>query len=152
MAEMDFPEESFDLIWSEGAIYNMGFAEGICEFRRFIKPGGYLAVSEASWLKPGAPDEIREFWDAEYPAMDLAGNCLKKLEAEGYESITHFTLPFTDWEEYFNPLKGRVEEMIRRHPDDPDAKKYYDMERKEYYLCDKYQEWFGYVFYIARKM
>ncbi|NPV00769.1 MAG: class I SAM-dependent methyltransferase [Brevinematales bacterium] len=152
MGEMDFPPESFGLIWSEGAIYNIGFAHGIREFRRFIKTGGYLAVSEASWLKPGAPWEIRDFWNAEYPGIDTIDGSLEKLIAAGYELVAHFTLPDTDWFAYYDPLKGRLDEMMRRHPNDPDAKAYYAMERHEYELFDKYREWYGYVFYIAKKL
>jgi ubiquinone/menaquinone biosynthesis C-methylase UbiE len=33
MKEMAFPASSFDVIWSEGAIYNMGFEAGLRKFR-----------------------------------------------------------------------------------------------------------------------
>jgi SAM-dependent methyltransferase len=33
MLEMDFADESFNLIWSEGAIYIAGFAHGLAEWR-----------------------------------------------------------------------------------------------------------------------
>ncbi|OHD53861.1 MAG: hypothetical protein A2014_09835 [Spirochaetes bacterium GWF1_49_6] len=151
MGEMDFPAESFDLIWSEGAIYNIGFDRGVREFRRFLKPGGYLAVSEASWLKPGAPKEIRDFWNAEYPGIDTIGHCLEKLDAAGYGPVAHFALPDADWFAYYDPMKGRIDDMLRRHHDDPDAREYYAMERHEYKLFEKYREWYGYVFYIAKK-
>ena len=47
---LPFEAQSFDAIWSEGAVYNMGFAAGIKAWRRFLKPGGILAVSELTWL------------------------------------------------------------------------------------------------------
>jgi cyclopropane fatty-acyl-phospholipid synthase-like methyltransferase len=48
MHEMDFAPELFDLVWSEGAIYIMGFEQGFKACRPFLKPGGYMAVTEAS--------------------------------------------------------------------------------------------------------
>ena len=48
MKNMNFPELSFDLIWSEGAIYIMGFAHGLAQWRQFLKPRGYMVVSELS--------------------------------------------------------------------------------------------------------
>ncbi len=50
MDALPFQEEELDLIWSEGAIYNIGFERGITEWRKFLKPGGYLAVTDASWF------------------------------------------------------------------------------------------------------
>ncbi|MEE4383855.1 MAG: class I SAM-dependent methyltransferase, partial [Pseudomonadales bacterium] len=45
MDELPFGERSLDAIWSEGAIYNMGFENGVRSWRRFLTPGGILAVS-----------------------------------------------------------------------------------------------------------
>ena len=50
MEALPFAESAYDAIWSEGAIYNMGFAAGIKAWRRYLKPGGVLAVSELTWL------------------------------------------------------------------------------------------------------
>ena len=52
MDSLTFAEESLDLIWSEGAIYNMGFGKGIEAWRPFLRSGGVLAVSEITWLRP----------------------------------------------------------------------------------------------------
>src|SRR5262249_11799155 len=57
MSALDFPDASFDLIWSEGAIYVMGFAEGLRAWKRLLKPHGAIAVTELSWLGPDIPEE-----------------------------------------------------------------------------------------------
>ncbi len=44
MAALPFEEEALDAVWSEGAIYNIGFANGIQALRRFLKPGGKKAL------------------------------------------------------------------------------------------------------------
>jgi ubiquinone/menaquinone biosynthesis C-methylase UbiE len=46
MDNLQFDNEEYDVIWSEGAIYNMGFENGINDWKRFLKPGGLLVVSE----------------------------------------------------------------------------------------------------------
>ncbi|MDD3859911.1 MAG: class I SAM-dependent methyltransferase, partial [Bacteroidales bacterium] len=43
MENLPFREEELDLIWSEGAIYNIGFKRGLNEWRKFLKQGGYIA-------------------------------------------------------------------------------------------------------------
>ncbi|GAG39125.1 unnamed protein product, partial [marine sediment metagenome] len=41
---MDFPEESFDIIWAEGSIFVIGFENSIKKWRRFLKPNGFLVI------------------------------------------------------------------------------------------------------------
>jgi ubiquinone/menaquinone biosynthesis C-methylase UbiE len=62
MDNLPFQSEELDLIWSEGAIYNIGFERGLNEWRRYLKPGGYIAVSESSWFTDERPAEINDFW------------------------------------------------------------------------------------------
>ncbi|WP_462318302.1 class I SAM-dependent methyltransferase [Marinilabilia sp.] len=50
MENLPFRKEELDVIWSEGAIYNIGFERGLREWRGFLKRGGFIAVSEACWL------------------------------------------------------------------------------------------------------
>src|SRR5467141_2730368 len=76
MFDMDFPADSFDLIWSEGAIYIAGFASGLSAWRRFLKPGGWIEVSELAWLVPNPPADAAVFWARNYPAMNsIERNC-----------------------------------------------------------------------------
>ena len=49
MEDLQFDNEEYDVIWSEGAIYNIGFENGINDWKRFLKPGGLLVVSEITW-------------------------------------------------------------------------------------------------------
>jgi SAM-dependent methyltransferase len=76
--------EEFDVIWSEGAIYNMGFAAGVSAWRRFLKPGGKLIVSEITWLTADRPAELQSHRDAEYPEIDVASAKIGILERQGY--------------------------------------------------------------------
>ena len=64
MDALPFLEEELDLIWSEGAIYNIGFERGMNEWNKFLKKNGLIAVTEASWFTPERPSEIDDFWMA----------------------------------------------------------------------------------------
>ena len=46
MGNMDFLDESFDIIWAEGSIAVVGFKTGLKEWRRFLKPNGFLVVHD----------------------------------------------------------------------------------------------------------
>ena len=57
MMALDLPDETFDLIWSEGAIYVMGFEQGLRAWKRLLKPGGAITtrLDENSALLAGCP-------------------------------------------------------------------------------------------------
>ena len=59
MADLPFAEGSFDLLWSEGAAYSMGFFAALAAWRRLLVDGGCLAVSELVWLDRSPPAEVR---------------------------------------------------------------------------------------------
>jgi ABC-type dipeptide/oligopeptide/nickel transport system ATPase subunit len=61
MQALPFAEASLDLIWSEGAIYNMGFEAGLAAWRRLLRPAGVVAVSEITWLTEVRPAELEDY-------------------------------------------------------------------------------------------
>jgi ubiquinone/menaquinone biosynthesis C-methylase UbiE len=152
MFAMDFARDEFDLIWSEGAIYIMGFAAGLSICRRFLKPGGWMVVSELTWLVPDPPAEAREFWAGNYPAMrSLEQNRCIVTEA-GYESPATFVLPAADWwENYYGPGEARLLQVRERYRDDAETMAALDEVRREYDLFRAHSDSYGYVFYIMRK-
>src|SRR5690554_4504846 len=104
MDELPFQKEELDLIWSEGAIYNIGFQRGLNEWHKFLKPGGYISVSEASWFTEERPSEIDEFWKDAYPEIDTISNKIAQMQKAGYVPIAVFALPENCWiENFYNP-------------------------------------------------
>lgn len=144
--------ESLDLIWSEGAIYNMGFSTGIEAWRPLLRPGGVIAVSEITWLCPDPPEEIRRHWNAEYPEIATAAKKMAILERAGYDLLGYLVLPSTNWmDNYYEPTTGRIPAFLERHAGRPEAEEIVDLERREADLYKRYQKWFSYGFYVARK-
>ena len=151
MADLDFDEKSFDIIWSEGAIYIMGFRKGLEYWKRFVKPGGAVAVTEISWLTDNPPDETRRFWHENYPAMKSVDENLKIIDNLGYSLLSHFTLPESSWEDYYLPLEKRIAGLRVKYEGNKEAQKFLDVEQAEIHLYHKYRDVYGYVFYVMRK-
>ena len=152
MDALDFDEGFFDAIWSEGAIYNMGFEAGVAAWRRFLKPGGVLALSEISWLTATRPKELQAHWDAEYPEIDTASAKIAVLERQGFSPIGYFPLPVSDWlDEYYGPLRARFAEFLSSHGHSEAARAIVDAEEAEIALYETYRDVVGYGFYVARK-
>jgi SAM-dependent methyltransferase len=153
MEALPFETSSYDAIWSEGAVYNMGFAEGVRAWRRFLRPGGILAVSELTWLSDNRPDALQAHWMREYPDVDTASAKLAVLEREGYSPAGYFPLPRYCWlDNYYRPLQRRFAAFLDRHGHAPAARAIVAAEENEIALYEKYSEYFGYGFYVARKV
>jgi SAM-dependent methyltransferase len=152
MASLPFEDGSLDLIWSEGAIYNMGFTRGIEAWRQFLKPGGVLAVSEITWLRPDPPDDIKGFWETEYPEIATAAEKIAILERAGYDMLGYFVLPSTCWiDNYYRPTEARMHDFLQRHAGQPEADELIERERQEAAMYERFQSVYGYGFYVARK-
>ncbi len=152
MDNLPFPPESLDLIWSEGAIYNIGFARGLKEWRKFLKAGGYLAVSEASWFTEERPVEIEEFWKDAYPEIDTVSHKVARMEEAGYIPVATFILPENCWTEHFyDPQVSAQEKFLKKYAGNKSAEELVANQRREAELYYRYKEYYGYVFYIGKR-
>jgi ubiquinone/menaquinone biosynthesis C-methylase UbiE len=151
MFDLKFERDSFDVIWSEGAIYIMGFEKGLREFKPLLKKGGYVAVTEISWLKPNPPAELKSYWDKDYPGMDTVDGNLARLADAGYREISHFVLPDSCWwDDYYNPLEKRIVMLEKKYADDSEAQDLLNENRREIEFFRKYSDFYGYVFYVMQ--
>lgn len=153
MENLPFRAEELDLIWSEGAIYNIGFERGVTEWRKFLKAGGYIAVTEASWFTEERPAEINDFWMNAYPEIDTIPHTMAKLQKSGYIPVASFVLPQNCWMEHFYDLQVEAQEkFLNKYQGNPTAEQLIRYQRHEAQLYAKYKEYYGYVFYIAKKI
>jgi len=153
MDNLPFREEEMDLIWSEGAIYNIGFERGLNEWRKYLKAGGYVAVSEASWFTEERPAEIDEFWNTEYPEIDTIPNKIAQLQKAGYIPVATFILPENCWTEHFYAPQVKVQkDFLEKNAGNQAAVEFIANQEHEAQLYDKYKEYYGYVFYIGKKI
>jgi len=153
MDDIPFEEGELDLIWSEGAIYNIGFEKGLRYWHKFLKPGGFVAVTEASWFTEERPEEIETFWHDAYPAIDTIPRKLDVLQKAGYIPVACFILPESCWtEHYYKPQAKAREVFLEKHRGNTMAEELVENERREAVLYDRYREYYGYVFYVGRKI
>ncbi|MCU0459902.1 MAG: methyltransferase domain-containing protein [Bacteroidales bacterium] len=153
MDDLPFAEGELDLIWSEGAIYNIGFKKGLNYWRKFLKPGGYVAVSEASWFTEERPEEIKTFWLNAYPEIDTIPNKVAVLQKAGFVPVACFILPENCWTDHFYVQQVQAQELfLEKHRGNRSAEELVENERREALLYSKYRDYYGYVFYIGKKV
>lgn len=97
--DIDLSDERFDIVWAEGALMEIGFVRALREWRRLLRPGGYLVVHDN--------------------ARDLDRK-LGSVTAHRYELVGYFLLPEDAWwVDYYGPLHEEVREKRETHADDP---------------------------------
>ncbi len=124
MTELPFRPNEFDIFWAEGSIYNIGFEKGLTEWRKFIKPGGFIAVSECCWLTNKRPDNIGYFLQ-NYLEIDNISNKLRIMEQAGYLPTAHFVLPEHCWtDNYFAQMETRMREFLEENNNSTAARQF----------------------------
>lgn len=150
MNQMEFPPLSFDLIWSEAAIYIMGFRNGLSKTKPLLKPGASVVVSEIVWLKPNPPQEVVEYW-REYPEIDSIENKLLVISKLGYDLVDYFVLPRDSWtKDYYTPLEEKVAFFQEKWRGDIEAKNVLDAAEKELSIFNRFSDYYGYAFFILQ--
>ena len=154
MEDMPFENESFDVLWSEGAIYNIGFEKGIREWRKYLKQAGKLVVSELTWLTEERPKEIGKYWESEYPEVSTASCKIAQLEKHGYKLLGYFPLNEACWvDRYYRPLEARFESFAKENPDRIEAvNAVIEEHHAEMNLYLRYGDFVSYGVYIAEKV
>lgn len=143
------PDGSFDVLWSEGAIYHLGFEAGLRSWRRLLAPGGLAAVSEISWLVPDPAAEALAFWAEAYPGMASRETNRERAGRAGYRRIGDFALPKEDWlADYYDRIAERIGPLREERGHEPEVARALDEAEREHTLFLRHHESYGYVFYL----
>ena len=129
--DIEFPNEHFDIVWAEGVIAIIGFEKGLKEWRRFIKPHGYLGIHDDV-------DDIQRKTEA--------------IPAHGYTIINTFAVPKdTWWDEYYSLLEKRIKKLRNTYRADADVLAMLDKEQRGIEMFKNEPKYHGSLFYVIQK-
>lgn len=153
MADPGLPPASFDLVWSEGALYNIGIENALRACRVLLRPGGYLAFTDAVWRKENPPSEVKASFEPDYPTMGHVQDVLAAIESSGFLLIGHFTLPDEAWwDDFYTPMETRIEDLRGKYGDDDEALAVLDQLAQEPEMHRRYSDYYAYEFFVARRV
>jgi len=151
MDSLPFPPGSFDLIWAEGSIFVIGVEAGIAAWKKFIRPGGFLAFTEACWFVDAPSDEVRGFWEQCYPQIRSVEETRALISRTGYQLYADFSLPpSTWWDEYYTPMLARLPTAREECRDIPGAAEFFTGIDQEIEMHRRHSGDYGYQFFLLR--
>ena len=153
MLDMDFEEYTFDIIWSEGALYFMGFQNGLKRCHQLLKNDGYLAVTEIVYLVNDPPAPLIQYFENEYPDIKTVQDKIDLIQNERFDLISHFTLPNSSWLDHFYlPMEKELTRLIRKYDGNEIALGIFEEIKNEINLYKKFSDFYGYEFFIMQKI
>jgi SAM-dependent methyltransferase len=94
LLDLDFDEDEFDIVWAEGSVFVIGFQEALREWRRLIRPHGYLVIH----------DKMKDFMKKQ----DV-------ISLSGYRLIDKFVLTPEVWRLKYYPLEMRISKLLKKY-------------------------------------
>ena len=153
MANLGLPPVSFDLVWSEGALYNIGIENALRVCRVLLRPGGYLAFTDAVWRRDNPPPEVKASFEDDYPTMGKIADVLAAIERSGFSLIGHFTLPDEAWwDDFYTPMEIRIEELRGKYKEDDEALAVLDQLAQEPAMHRRHSGYYAYEFFVTRRV
>ena len=152
MENLSFQKEEFDLIWSEGAIDNIGFEKGLTYWNGFLKKNGYVVVTCPSWFTRERPAEAEKFWADSGSGIDTIEHNVKAMQTAGFQFVASFTLPDVCWMNYFIPRDKALKAISKKYAGNKTVETFIMENQYEVELYAKYKQHYVYAFYIGKKI
>jgi SAM-dependent methyltransferase len=152
MTDIGDEDGIFDVVWAEGSLYVMGFKEGLSACFDRLKPGGFAVVSELMWMNPDPPEQCKDFFATEYPAMtDIATN-ERWIYESGFEIVDRYVQSEAAWwDSYYRPLGARLTMLREEYSEDPERLAMLEGVRAEIVIYERYSRHYVYVMLVLRR-
>ncbi|WFN36960.1 class I SAM-dependent methyltransferase [Methanomicrobium antiquum] len=152
MDNLPFEKEEFDIIWAEGSIFITGFENGINYWKKFLKHGGYMSVSDLVKFKEVLSKDVTDFLNQCSPDILNEEETLLTIKKAGLETIAMFKLPENVWHEsFYNYMKENNKILREEYKDNPDALSIIDFNDLEINVYSKHADEYGYTYFIIKK-
>ena len=140
-----------DLLWCEGAAYNIGFVDALSLWAPAIVPAGFVVVSELSWLEQeAAPIAVRDFFRSGYPDMRSVQQNAELVEQAGFKLLGTHTLPREAWVDgYYDVLAPRAKALLGHTA--PSVREFAAETLREIEIFEQSDNSYGYVFFLLQR-
>jgi ubiquinone/menaquinone biosynthesis C-methylase UbiE len=152
MLDMDFEDNTFDIIWSEGALYFMRFQNGLRRCHQLLKIDGFLAVTEIVYLVNNPPAPLIQYFEKEYPDIKAVKDKIDIIQNERFRLISNFTLPESSWlDSFYLPMEEELTRLNKKYQGNEIALGIFEEMKNEIDLYKKFSDFYGYEFFIMQR-
>ncbi len=153
MLDMDFEENTFDIIWSEGALYFMGFQNGLRRCHQLLKNDGFLAVTEIVYLVNNPPAPLIQYFEKEYSDIKAVKDKIDLIQNERFHLVFNFTLPESSWlDSFYLPMEKELTRLTKKYQGNEIALGIFEEMKNELNLYKKFSDFYGYEFFIMQRI
>lgn len=149
MGDLDWEPGSIDLLWSEGAAYNITFEGALTAWRPLMASGGVAVISEMNFFTDDVPEPVTTFMQNLYPGIKTEPENADIINSSGFELLgKHRLPPKAWWDNYYNPLRKNME--LFQNSNDRTIQAVISDTEEEMNFFKKYENVYGYSFYIMK--
>jgi SAM-dependent methyltransferase len=148
MGKLDWEPSSIDLLWSEGAAYNISFEGALKAWRPLMVANGVAVISEMNYFSNKVPDVVAKYMKHAYPGIKTESENNDLINSSGFRLVAAHRLPSKAWwDNYYDPLRERIAEYT--DTDDRVMQAVIKETEEEMDLFKEYQDIYGYTYYIS---
>ena len=152
MDDLPFGEEFFDILWAEGCSSIIGIEQAVRYWKKLLKRGGYMMISDIFWFTGTPSDEAQQFFSEAHPAMMLEEQGFEIVRNAGLELVGSFRLPIRVWEEsFYGPMREKFGELKEKYADNKDALMVIEGLARQTKIFERYPDEFGNTYLVMRK-
>ncbi len=140
---------SVDLLWSEGAAYNIGFGNALRTWRPLLADGGISVISEMNYFSDRVSPAVTDYMANAYPPIKTEAGNAELIDSCGYELIETCRLPTAAWwKNYYDPLRAKIERI--KNSAGPEMQTVIADTEAEMAFFREHANEYGYSFYVMR--
>jgi len=153
MLDMEFEKNTFDIIWSEGALYFMGFQNGLRRCHQLLKNDGFLAVTEIVYFVNNPPAPLIQYFEKEYPDIKTVEDNIDLIQNERFHLISNFTLSESSWlDNFYLPMEEEITRLNKKYQGNEIALGTFEEMKNEINFYKKFSDYYGYEFFIMQRI
>jgi len=149
MGKLDWEPGTIDLLWSEGAAYNISFEGALKTWRPLMAANGIAVISEMNYFSNDVPETVVQYMKNAYPGIKTESENSDLINSSGFEVLAVHRLPSNAWwDNYYDPLRENI--MALKDTGDDVMQAVINETEEEMKFFKAHQEDYGYTYYLMR--